>query len=80
MLNVSFTVFHPLNLFPHKHHPSSPNSYTHHSPQIEYPPSKEEKTLKIKIQHHTTLVASNKPNTHNRFDAMFAIANSHLQQ
>lgn len=43
MLNVRFTIFHPLNPFPHKHHPSLPNSYAHHPPKIEHPPSKEEK-------------------------------------
>jgi hypothetical protein len=54
MLNACFTIFHPINLFPHKHHPSLPNSYAHHPPKIEHPPSKEKKILKIKIQHHIT--------------------------
>jgi hypothetical protein len=53
MLNAYFTILCHLNLFPHSHYSSSPNSHIHHSPQVEHPTFKK-KLPKIKIQNHNT--------------------------
>jgi hypothetical protein len=78
MPNAYFTIFYPLNPFPHKHHPPSPTSYAHHPPQIEHPPSMKKNTKYKNPTSHHTLATKNKPNAHNGFNAL-SITNSHLQ-